>query len=397
VLFETAGHITTPRFSPDGELIAFGNHAYPYDDRGSVTVVDRSGRARNLTREWPSINGIAWSPAGDEVWFAASEAGFARSVYAVTPAGHLRILLRAPGDLVLDDVSPTGRVVVAREDFRFGMLAGVAGGAKERDLTWFGGDFPVDVSSDGKVLLFYEASSAVGTEYAVCLRRTDGSPPVELGKGAAIALSPDGAWVLASLPSPEAPLLLLPTGPGTARQISLTGISHRNNGTFFPDGRSVLVEGYEAGHGARLYRVDLDDNSTRPVTPDGAFRGGGATFKISRDGEWVAIASSGAKSGISLYPIAGGAPRRLNVPTDPAFPIRWTTDGKAVLIMELGEPARIVRVDVITGDRVVVQELKPADPLAFPWFFAAIAADEKTYVYQYVRPLSELYLVEGLQ
>jgi hypothetical protein len=32
----------------------------------------------------------------------------------------------------------------------------------------------------------------VGTNYAVCVRQTDGSPVVRLGEGQAIALSPDG-------------------------------------------------------------------------------------------------------------------------------------------------------------------------------------------------------------
>ncbi len=36
VLYETAGHLSWPRFSPDGKTIAFFDHPFPIDDRGAV-------------------------------------------------------------------------------------------------------------------------------------------------------------------------------------------------------------------------------------------------------------------------------------------------------------------------------------------------------------------------
>jgi Tol biopolymer transport system component len=405
VLYETAGNISSLRFSPDGELIAFSDHPYPSDDRGSVAVIDRSGKVRKLTSEWQSVRGLAWSPNGGEIWFAASEAGFARALYAVTTAGRLRVLLRAPGDLVLGDVSPAGRAVVAREESRIGILAHVDGEEKERDLTWLGNGLPVDISPDGKLLLFFEQASVLGAEYSVCLRRTDGSPPVVLGKGIAYALSPDGVWVLASLPSPEAPLLLLPRGPGEAKEIKLPGLSHRG-AVFFPDGRSILVEGYEAGHGARLYRVGLDGGLPRAVTAEGIFPIGNARFTISPDGKWVAATGPGAGTGrgpnVWLYPIEGGERRKLPGVTQVAVPIRWSADGAAVLVAEPDRTTKIVttkivRVDVATGQRIVVRELVPADPLARAGPLVVMTPDEKTYAYTCRRQLSELYLVEGLR
>jgi len=291
-------------------------------------------------------------------------------------------------------VSPNGRVLVAREDMHYGILVGTVGEPRERDLSWLGGNFPSDISADGKEVLFTEGSSLFGADYAVCLRRTDGSPPVVLGKGYAYALSPDGAWALASLPSPEAPLQLLPTGPGEAREINLPGLSH-HVATFFPDGRSILVEAYEKGHRLRLYRVELDGGRPQPVTPEGLLGSEGSNFAISPDGKW--IATTAAEPGIWLYSLEGGERRELPTVAEPSFPIRWSADGTAVLIAELGNPGRIIRIDVASGTRVVVKELKPADPHAFPWFFAAITPDERTYAYQYVRATSELYLVEDLR
>jgi len=75
--------------------------------------------------------------------------------------------------------------------------------------------------------------------------------------------------------------------------------------------------------------------------------------------------------------LEGGERREVPTVAEPSFPIRWSSDGKAVLIAELGNPARIVRIAVATGARVVVKELRPADPHAFAWFFAAITPTKR--------------------
>jgi len=79
------------------------------------------------------------------------------------------------------------------------------------------------------------------------------------------------------------------------------------------------------------------------------------------------------------------------------FPICWSSDGKALFVVERGDPARIVRVDVATGKLVLIKELVPADFLAKAYPFVAVTPDGSTYAYAYLRQLSELYLVEGLR
>jgi eukaryotic-like serine/threonine-protein kinase len=78
VLYETAGFIGSSRVSPRGDSIAFIDHPTPADDGGSVAIVDRDGKKkRNLSDLFPSVQGLAWSPDGSEIWFTAADIGTA--------------------------------------------------------------------------------------------------------------------------------------------------------------------------------------------------------------------------------------------------------------------------------------------------------------------------------
>ena len=70
-----------------------------------MAMVDLKGNKRTLSEFWESLRGLAWSPNGDEVWFAATRSGVARALYAVTLNGVERHVLTVPGGLSLRDIS----------------------------------------------------------------------------------------------------------------------------------------------------------------------------------------------------------------------------------------------------------------------------------------------------
>src|SRR5579862_813469 len=73
VLFDSINWISHPKISPDGKSIAFSDHENTGgDDEGSVAVLDMEGHETKLSSGWSSLQGVEWSPAGDEVWFTAS-------------------------------------------------------------------------------------------------------------------------------------------------------------------------------------------------------------------------------------------------------------------------------------------------------------------------------------
>src|SRR5262249_23823395 len=223
-LYETTGWVGNPRVSPRGDRVAFADHPSVGDDGGSVAVVDTAGKKRTLSPVFGSLQGIAWSPDGSEVWFTAAEVSN-RSLRAVSLAGKVRVLARVAGALTIQDVARDGRALVIHETRRLGMSARAPGESRERDLSWLDWSRPVGLSRDGKALLLCGSGEGGGAGYSFYVRGTDGSPAVRLGGGQGVAISPDGKWALAlihKLTDPQ--ILLYPTGPGQPRPVSLPGL-----------------------------------------------------------------------------------------------------------------------------------------------------------------------------
>jgi Tol biopolymer transport system component len=402
VLYQTTGHVSFPRFSPRGDLIAFIDHPFPLDDRGSVAVTDLYGNKRTLSKEWGSVEGLAWSPSGAEVWFTAAVTGSDHALYGATLSGRQRLIARVAGALRLQDISRTGRVLLTRDDGRFGIMCLAPGEARERKLSWLGWSRLADLSRDGKEIVFAEAGEAAGPNYAVCLRKTDGSPVVRLGEGYAGGLSPDGKWVPSCLPNPGAPIVLLPTGPGEPKEISTRGLSVRFI-SWFPDGEHVLLRARERGRELdRLYVQNVGGEEPRSISPEGA--GGGIEglsggIAISPDGKLVASVGSDRK--IALYPVDGGEPMPVPGAAEEEHPVQWSSDGNFLYVKEPAEffsPARVFRLNLKSGKRVLWRELLPEDSAGVVGVIGVcVTPDGSSYAYDYQRILSDIYVGEGLK
>jgi Tol biopolymer transport system component/predicted Ser/Thr protein kinase len=392
VLYESDGWIGHLRVAPKGDLVAFLDHPQHRDDGGSVAIVDLAGKKTALSSGWDSIQGLAWSAAGDEIWFTATRTGGDRSLYAVDLSGKVRILARVPGELTLLDVGKEGNVLLTRGIDRAGIVGLAPGETKERDLSWLDWSTPGDLSADGKSVLFSEAGEGGGPKYAVYVRNTDGSPAVRLGEGTGVALSPDGKWAVARPNTSPAPMYLLPTGVGDAKPLGQDSINHVRV-RWMPDGKRLVFSGNEPGHGLRLYVQSIEEGKPRAFSPEGI----NSTFVLSPNGEQVAAVGPDHK--LYIYPIDGGEPRLVPGVQPGEAPTGWSSDGRTLYVFQYGQiPTQVVQVDIASGQRKPWKELNPADAAGIDTINGVImTADAKGYVYGYIRTLCDLYLVEGLK
>ncbi|HSZ00484.1 MAG TPA: protein kinase [Terriglobales bacterium] len=400
-LYETGGWIGHPRVSPKGDQIAFIDHPVQGDDSGSLALVDLNGNKRSLSGEWFTIQGLAWSPDGKEIWFTASKSGVDRTLYAVSMDGKERMVLRLPGAVMIFDIFKDGRVLLMRASWRRELIGMTDGDAKQHDLSWLDYTYPADLSGDGKTLLFDEEggggsldySKSGGLSYAVYIRKTDGAPAVLLGEGGAVALSPDGKSVIAQTQDSPSQLKLLTTGAGEARDLTKDKINHSWS-HWFPDGKRILFSGNEPGKGVRLYVSDLASGKSEPITQEGV---NGTAFVISPDSQWVAGIGPDHKG--YLFPVAGGEPRLIPGLNPGEQPITFSSDSRSLYVYQPGElPALVNRLDLQTGQRTLWRQLMPSDPAGVETIGPILMTpDAKTCVFGYHRMLADLYLVEGLK
>ena len=389
VLYETAGYLSDLRVSPRGDRIALFEHPRPWDDRGSVIVVDRAGRRIVLSGDYWGEEGLAWAPTGDEVLFTASTEGSAQILYGVDLSGHRRVALASAGGLTMHDVSRSGRWLVTRDDSGGGISALVPGARAERDLSWLDNSLRPFLSQDGSILLFGDESVAAGPNYQVCLRKTDGGPVVRLGEGDVWGLSPDGKWAIAILYTPPQ-LVLYPTGPGETRRLPRGDLQAYQSAGWFPDGKSVLVVGNEAGKPSQCYAQDLSGGLPRAVTREAATRGW-----VSPDG--LQVLYSKPNGTYSIQRAEGETARPVPGLTADDQVIGWSADGRALdLLRTANLPYRFERFDLASGRRELIREVAPADKTGVLYSSAAALTDDaKAYAYDYSRMTSQLFVVEG--
>jgi Tol biopolymer transport system component len=394
VLYETSGWISRPRISPRGDKIAFLDHPFPIDDRGSVAVVDLSGNKKTLSSGWESEQGLAWSPKGDELWFSAAISGLSHSLYAVDLSGHQRLVDRAPGGYTLRDISRDGQILLTRESSHFEVTELNGGDSRPRDLTYLDNTWPTDVSPDRKTLLFNELGEGAGPNYSIYLRKTDGSPPVRLGEGVAILLTPDGKWALSFLPSSSNQLTLIPTGVGQPKSLPHGNIErYQFLGAAFPDNKRMLIIGNEPGRSPRCFVHDIAGASPIPVTPEGVMG-----TVLSPDGKLV-LAWAEDQQKFFSYPVEGGQPREVPGLSQEDQPVQWSADGRSIFFYRTENTgAKIYRLEISSGRRDLWKEIVPTDLAGFISVIRILMTrDGKAIIYCNRRLQSQLYLANGLK
>ena len=392
VLLDGINWISSPKISPDGKRVAFADHENPGgDDQGSVAVIEPDGQEKKLSSGWASLQGVAWSPSGDEIWFTSTQSGSAENLRGVSLSGKLRSIINVPGGMWLQDIR-NGSVLTITHQTRLGIRGVSPGGKEERELGWLGWAELRDISEDGKKILFEEEGDGGGPNYTVFLRDTDGSPPVRIGEGLGGAISPDGQWVITE-PAKGGALTLVPTRAGEARQLTHDNISYQSS-TFLPDGKEFLATGIEPGHGMRDYLVDIKSGNSRPITPEGI-----VGSSLSPDGKSAAVLGPDGKWGV--WPLSGGQMQIIPGLDSKYRVIRWSSDGKSLNVVsnQLRErTATVYRVDIATGKMDLWRTFGGDLPAGATKVAAPkLSRDESAYAYLYYQDLSVGYVVKGLK
>jgi Tol biopolymer transport system component len=380
---QTRSSIRGCRVSPKGDLIAF-------IEAGGLTLVDEHGKVTRLPQAG-DCNFFDWSPSGDEIRYAKIEGG-ATELRAVTPGGRDRLLTSLAGDFQLHDVSRSGRTLLEKGTNLYKVFGRLRGDAEERNLSHLAGTDPVDLSADGSRLLFNEIES-YGTNSTVYLREA-GSPPVRIGRGHALALSPDGKWVIATRSATPDEIVLLPTGAGEPHRLPNGGLNTIGGANWLPDGKRIVFAANASGEKPRLYVQGVSGGPPRPITPQGVYLPNIGGTVVSPDGSLVVGMDENKQA--SLYPIEGGNPqpvRGLEPRNRPEFPIQWSEDGRRLFVRRPESP-RVFLLDPSSGERKLWMQFPE---MGFLCGGLVLSRDGKSYVRLMTMYSSNLFVLDGIQ
>ncbi len=389
VLYETERRPPMmPRVSADGKLVAFFDFDVEVGDY-ALCVIGANHPRQVLSRGWRAIGALNWSSDNHEVWFSGGQPGGDPALYAVTLSGTQRLVSQTGGMIVMQDVARDGRVLLTTVNSRLGIHYLPPNGAPQRDLAWLDSSLMYDLSNDAQSLVFVELSSGQGRNSAIYMRKTDGSPAVQLGSGNRPSLSPDGKWVACiHHEGGSSSLMLLPTGPGESRFPKIDDM-HFDGVEWFPDNKHILFTGNETGHATRTWMYDLETNKSTPLTPEGT-RG----TRVSPDGKWFITVDPHK---LLLSPVGGGDSRTVTDLQGESV-VRWSGDGRYIFLQQR-EPAsiKISRLEVATRRKEPWLVVKVPEPGAQFFGPLALSADGKACATTFQRDLANLFLVRGLK
>ena len=374
--------------------MAFADHENPGgDDEGSVAVIasDGNGKEKKLSSGWETIEGVLWSPVGDEVWFTSSQ--------------QQQRYQPERGNAVGQDAyhhQRARRHVAGRPPQRDGADGHASGtnwhswpGTRRKRGTrtgWFGWSLIRDISPDGHKIVFEEEGNGGGPNYTVFVRDTDGSPPARIGEGLAMAVSPDAKWVVTK-PAKGGQLNLVPTGAGEARQLTHDTISY-GGARWLPDGKRLLAAGIETGHGARDYLIDVSSGDSKPITPEGI-----AGTQLSPDGRSTAVLNADRQAGI--WPLDGGGLRLIPGFDPNDYVTGWSPDGSSLYVTSnraSDRVAKVYKLNITTGKKEFWKTFGADAASGFGGVGGPhLSKDGTAYAYVYDRVLSEAYVVTGLK
>jgi eukaryotic-like serine/threonine-protein kinase len=321
-----------PAWSPDGGHLAFVLRRAGEPEAFATVAADGSGLRVLLQGDaaLPFFGHSSWSPDGKTIAFIRSPGGVARQIWLVPSSGGApRRLSNDPSGVFSDEPSftPDGRGIVHRSN-RAGAtnlwVAPVDGSAPLRLTSGTGPDESPSVARDGRIAFLNSRSREV-----LLVERLDTRDIRQIYSHSstlwAPAFSPDGRQIAVSQLEVDGSwhIWLAPAEGGSARQLTF-GKLPEIYPRFSPDGRFVVYFTY-GNLPNRIWRVPVSGGPASPVTPE---RPESDSYgDVSPDGKRV-VFSRIEQGTVRVYvmPFQGGEATRL---TDAESTVpRWSPDGQ---------------------------------------------------------------------
>lgn len=395
VLFESGEHsIDWIRLSPTGDAIAFTDLTSGFQ----LALLDPAGAQKSpailasFSANYRTTSRPAWTPDGREVWIDSPLPLESGTIYGFDRTAKRRTVVTLPGQVMVESISPRGRLLFTSWRHHSGASGLAPGESTERDLSWAGRPTRPLLARDGSMVIF---TNLIGSDPSVYWRRTDGTSAVRLCEGTAGAISPDNKWVQVFRSKPDANLLV-PTGPGDNREVTIPGLTAITIVGWLPNDQGYVVFARQPDQSARgifLWKA----SSGPPKSLSGPLSPTSPVLPFCDATAERCCAYSGAGRWM-IFPTNGAPPVEVPGLERQELPLNFTSNGNAMFIAR-AEPdglTHIFKLSLDTGQRIPFKDVRaPNGGRPDPWI--AITPDGRSYVYFYTDSTSELFAADGLR
>jgi hypothetical protein len=394
--------LETIRVSPDGTRVAFVT--FFHGRAAALHIVDRNKKQQYLG----DISGqtasnvpfpLCWSPKGDEIWFRSFDSNDTQTIFAMDLKGRRRVVASLPANVELYDISRQGQALLSAGSLRWGILGTAPGDTQERDLSCLDGGVLMGISNDGQLIAATVTGEGAGPKGSVYSRKTDGSPPLRLGDGAAYSISPDGKRVSGYVLDDNGlrRFVLFPTGAGDEVTVDVPSVKPAAVFGWLSGEQRYLVAGRLAGKEYQCFAWDARHGTVQPVCPEGTPQ----RLEIAASPDGTKVLNAGMSGGWFVYSVNGSPAQQVKGIGDEEIPVGWRADNQSLYVRprragDMSTPVWIV--DIATGKRSLWKEIRPSQPIDFRYdLHLHITPDGRAYAYNFSLQLSDLYLAQGLR
>ena len=165
---------------------------------------------------------------------------------------------------------------------------------------------------------------------------------------------------------------------------------------WLPDSRRIVAFGHKEGQSTRGYVQDINEGAPRAFTAEGVSTVKWWSLPISPDGTRVLALSADLVP--TIYRIDDGTAEPVRGLQPGELPVRWTEESQSLIVAKGGGfPWVIERLDIASGRRTPVREIRAHEAAGLRLSLFAITPDGRHYVHSYSRLLTDLFVVDGLR
>ncbi|HBY62816.1 MAG TPA: hypothetical protein DEH78_23580 [Solibacterales bacterium] len=381
-----------PKFSPDGESIAF-QRSFTLSAREAMVVGVNGGEPRRLTFDRRPLNGHAWTGDGKEIVFAANRGDGDQLWRVPARGGTPQRVSTSSLTAFAPAVSRDGRRLAFTEQFTDANLYLYSAAAAPAALADSSrDDHSPSFSPDGSRFVF--ASKRSGTEEIWITGAQGDGAPLRLTsfRGPAAGSprwSPDGQWIAFDSRASGSPdiYVMHPDGTGMRR------VTESDAAEFLPSWSADSKWIYFATNrtGTRtIWKQPLAGGEARQVTQGEGFE----SFE-SPDGKLLYFTRNQGKQGIWSVKPHGGEERLVRGLEEGGFWRAWTVTSRGVYFVPR-QGTEVRRLEFETGRVLAVRPL--ARPPVSGYAGLAVTRDGVRMIVTHLdRAVNDLMLIEGFR